>query len=59
MGRHKPTDDDRSGMAWWNGLTIERRAYWCRVARTATPAEAWHYFKLIREVEGAAHGAMR
>lgn len=47
-----PTVDDLAGIAWWNGLTEQRRAYWCRVAQTATPKHAWDYYKLCREIEG-------
>jgi hypothetical protein len=46
-----PTVDELAGMAWWNSLTEQRRAYWCRVAQTATPKLAWDYFKLCREIE--------
>ena len=51
LDARKPTADDLAGIEWWNGLTEQRRAYWCSVARTATPQHAWDYYKLIREVE--------
>ena len=47
----KPTADDIAGMAWWNSLTEQRRAYWLSVARTSSPRQAWDYYKLCREVE--------
>jgi hypothetical protein len=40
-----PTRDERDGMAWWNALTEDRRAYWLREAKTAIVAEAWAEFK--------------
>jgi hypothetical protein len=39
------TRDERNGMAWWNALPQEERAYWLRDARTAIAAEAWAEFK--------------
>jgi hypothetical protein len=39
------TDDERSGMAWWNALTEKQRAYWLREAATAIVAEAWTAYK--------------
>lgn len=39
------TQDDLAGIAWWNALTEEDRLFWCRAAITATPAEAWRYYK--------------
>jgi hypothetical protein len=35
------TADEQLGIAWWNGLTEEQRAYWLREANTAIVAEAW------------------
>ena len=43
-----PTRDERDGMAWWNALTKDRRAYWLREASTAIVAEAWAEFKRRR-----------
>jgi hypothetical protein len=48
-----PTADDVAGMAWWNGLTEQRRAYWLQVAKTSVARHAWDYYKLIREIDGA------
>jgi hypothetical protein len=42
------TDEDgRLGMAWWNSMTEADRRYWCFAAMTATPVEAWRYFKRV------------
>jgi|GEM_PF-1978269 hypothetical protein len=38
-------EDEQLGMAWWNLMTEADRRYWCFAAMTATPAEAWRYFK--------------
>lgn len=49
LGHQGLHPDDRSGMAWWNGLTEADRRYWCFAAMTATPAEAWRYFKNVTQ----------
>jgi hypothetical protein len=38
------TDDETAGIAWWNALTEEQRAYWLAQANTASVAEAWAYW---------------
>jgi hypothetical protein len=35
------TEDEKRGIAWWNGLTEAKRRAWLRVARSAAPADAW------------------
>lgn len=52
MSAALPTADDITGMTWWNARTPERRAYWSDRARSFRAVDAWHYYKLIREVEG-------
>ena len=37
--------DEASGIDWWNVLTEDDRRFWLAAALTATPAEAWKYFK--------------
>jgi hypothetical protein len=39
--------DGHLGMTWWNALTESDRLFWCRAALTATPADAWRYFKSV------------
>lgn len=40
------TADEAKGMAWWNGLDDEARAYWMRKAGdTGRAADAWEAFK--------------
>jgi len=39
------TDDEKAGIAWWNGLTNTERAHWLKAAQTAVPAVAWRYFQ--------------
>jgi hypothetical protein len=41
----RQTADDELGMAWWNGLTKRRRAYWLQRAGSCRPVDAWHCFK--------------
>lgn len=48
-----PTVDEVLGMAWWNGLSRQERAFWLRAAMTAVPAEAWAYFKRATAREAA------
>jgi hypothetical protein len=47
----KPTADDVRGMAWFNGLSEQRRAYWLQCAGSSRPVDAWRHFNLCREVE--------
>lgn len=54
MSAKQPTADDGAGMAWFNGLTEQRRAYWLQCAESSRPVDAWHYFKLCEEVAGRA-----
>jgi hypothetical protein len=46
----RPTADDVRGMAWFNGLSEQRREYWLQRAGSSRPVDAWHYFKLCEEV---------
>ena len=39
------TEDERSGIAWWNSLTPMARSYWLAYAGTAVVADAWEFFK--------------
>lgn len=39
------TPDEQRGIEWWNALTEADRRFWLAAALTATPAEAWAYFK--------------
>lgn len=39
------TPEEIGGMTWWNSLTEDQRAAWCRLANTATPAQAWAFAK--------------
>ena len=48
---HAPTADDQAGIAWFNGLTEQRRAYWLSAARTSVARHAWDFYKLCRDVE--------
>lgn len=32
---------DHPGIRWWNSLTETQRAFWCRVADSARPVDAW------------------
>jgi hypothetical protein len=41
------TADEQLGIAWWNGLTEERRAYWLAQANTAIVAEAWAHYQHV------------
>lgn len=41
-----PQDDPKSGMAWWNDLTEERRAHWLMMSASAMPAAARHAYLL-------------
>lgn len=44
-----PANDEADGIAWWNSLTDRGRGLWLEAAGTATPADAWAYFKTIRD----------
>lgn len=50
MDEREPTPDELAGMAWWNALTESERRMWLRAANTATPADAWAYFKKSHEM---------
>lgn len=41
----EPTPDEQAGMTWWNRMTEHERAYWCRVAESARPVDAWLAFQ--------------
>ena len=41
----KPTDDERDGMNWWNGLSEVARGEWLARAGTARAADAWAAYK--------------
>jgi len=47
MGEHegKPTRQETRGMAWWNAMSDADRAYWLRIAGSATPADAWAQYQ--------------
>ncbi len=34
LDARKPTADDVLGMAWWNGLAEQRRAYWLQLSKS-------------------------
>jgi hypothetical protein len=40
-----PNDDEKAGMAWWNGLSERARALWLQRAASAVAADAWALFK--------------
>lgn len=41
----EPSNDDELGMLWWNRLSENDRAYWCRVANSPRPVDAWRTFQ--------------
>jgi hypothetical protein len=41
----QPTDDEKAGMNWWNGLTEVQRAEWLLIADTAVPVVAWAVYQ--------------
>jgi hypothetical protein len=41
------SEDETAGIAWWNPLSEEQRAYWLREANTAIVAEAWAFHKRV------------
>jgi len=41
----EPANDDELGMIWWNWMTENERAYWCRVADSARPVDAWRAYQ--------------
>lgn len=41
--------DALAGLAWWNDLEPQQRAWWLQQAQSAVPADAWEEFK-AREV---------
>ena len=51
-----PNDDERAGIAWWNGLSETARSFWLhRVAAAGGPtvnpsaADAWEAWKLLKD----------
>lgn len=46
-------EDAAVGMAWWNGLTDERRAHWLMMAASAMPAAARHAYLLAQAYNDA------
>ena len=46
-------EDAGAGMAWWNGLTEERRAHWLMMAASAIPAAARHAYLLAEAYNDA------
>ena len=44
------TDDERSGIDWFNGLTEIERGKWLRAAGSAVPADAWAEYKRPRAI---------
>lgn len=39
------SNDDGLGMLWWNRMSEHERAYWCRVADSARPVDAWRAYQ--------------
>jgi hypothetical protein len=37
--------DAEIGMAWWNSISPLKRAWWCGVADSAAPCDAWAAFQ--------------
>lgn len=46
-------EDALAGIAWWNGLTEERRAHWLMMAASALPAAARHAYLLAEAYNDA------
>jgi len=46
-------EDAAAGIAWWNGLTEERRAHWRMMAASATAAAARHAYLLAQAYNDA------
>jgi len=38
-------DGGAAGMAWWNALDDADRRFWMLASTSASPADAWAYFK--------------
>jgi hypothetical protein len=49
----QPTDDERAGMDWWNGMTEQQRGAWLETAKSARPADAWAAYKRQRDGQAA------
>lgn len=47
MNNQQPTPDEITGMNWWNALHQADRRFWLAAALTATPAQAWAYYKRV------------
>jgi hypothetical protein len=48
----KPTEDERSGIDWWNRLDAAGRQYWMKTAgNTGRAADAWQTYKLATSTE--------
>jgi hypothetical protein len=46
----EPTDDERDGMTWWNGLEETARGFWAKKAgNTGRAADAWAAYKRTRD----------
>lgn len=43
--------DAEKGMAWWNDLSESDRLYWLGLSGSASPADAWEWFKRARPEE--------
>jgi hypothetical protein len=43
--QREPTEDERYGISWWNGLDEPTRALWMeKVGNTGRVAEAWEAY---------------
>lgn len=47
------TDNPSQGIKWWNEIQESERAYWCRAAGSAVPADAWRACLLARAYASA------
>jgi hypothetical protein len=48
MSERAPTEDERRGMAWWNGMEADRRRHWLEKAAKSgggSAADAWEVYK--------------
>lgn len=46
-------ESPETGIAWWNGLPVEERAFWLVKAASAVPAAARHAFLLAGAYDAA------
>jgi hypothetical protein len=46
-GATEMTKYEKDGIKWWNSMGEEDRRFWLRAALTATPADAWAYYKRV------------